>query len=98
MPYTTGTRPGLAIIAALAVTLGTACAGDAGDKVDSGLPKAGAAIGAATDSAAGRLAGAEYTTAQLSAFINTYHDAEIEMGQMAQTKATGLATCSRPAT
>ena len=88
MRYTTGTRWGLATIAAIAGTLLSACSRDAGDKVDSGLTKAVEAIGAATDSAAGRLAGAEYTNAQLSAFINTYNDAEIEMGQMAQTKAT----------
>src|SRR5687768_4029129 len=88
MRYTTGTRRGLALVTALAVTLLAACQGDAGDKVDSGLTKAVEAIGAATDSAAGRLAGAEYTNAQLTAFLNTYNDAEIEMGQMAQPKAT----------
>jgi putative membrane protein len=38
--------------------------------------------------AAGRLAGAEYTNAELVGFVNTYNDAEIEIGQMAQTKAT----------
>ena len=88
MRYTTGTRRGLATVAAIAGTLLIACARDAGDKVDSGLAKAVEAIGAATDSAAGRLAGAEYTNAQLTAFLNTYNDAEIEMGQMAQSKAT----------
>ena len=88
MRYTTGTRTGLATIAAIAGTLLIACARDAGDRVDSGLTRAVEAIGAATDSAAGRLAGAEYTNAQLTAFLNTYNDAEIEMGQMAQSKAT----------
>ena len=88
MRYTPGTRWGLATVAAVAGTLLTACSGDTGDKVDSGLTKAVEAIGAATDSAAGRLAGAEYTNAQLTAFLNTYNDAEIEMGQMAQSKAT----------
>jgi putative membrane protein len=88
MRYTPGTRWGLATVAAVAGALLTACSGDTGDKVDSGLTKAVEAIGAATDSAAGRLAGAEYTNAQLTAFLNTYNDAEIEMGQMAQSKAT----------
>ena len=88
MRHMTGTRTGLAIIPAVAVALLAACERGAGDKVDSGLTKAVEALGAATDSAAGRLAGAEYTNAQLTAFINTYNDAEIEMGQMAQSKAT----------
>jgi putative membrane protein len=49
------------------------------------------AIGAARDTigaVAGRVAGAEYTNAELVGFVNGYNDAEIEIGQMAQTKAT----------
>ena len=82
----TGTRRTLAIFsAALAVA---AC--DSGDRaeVDTALANAVEAIGAATDSAAGRLAGREYTNAEFAAFLTTYSDAEIEMAQMAQSKAT----------
>jgi putative membrane protein len=81
-----GTRRTLAIFsAALAVA---AC--DSGDRaeVDTALANAVEAIGAATDSAAGRLAGREYTNAEFAAFLTTYSDAEIEMAQMAQSKAT----------
>jgi putative membrane protein len=56
--------------------------------VDTALANAVEAIGAATDSAAGRLAGREYTNAEFAAFLTTYSDAEIEMAQMAQSKAT----------
>jgi putative membrane protein len=37
---------------------------------------------------AGRIAGPEYSSAELVGFVNAYNDAEIEIGQMAQTKAT----------
>ena len=85
MRYTTGTRNVLAIVGAALVV---GCErGDRAD-VDTALTKAVEALGAATDSAAGRLAGREYSNAELAAFLNTYNDAEIEMGQMAQTKAT----------
>lgn len=86
MLATTGTRRTLAILSAALVV--AACARDDRADVDTALANAVEAIGAATDSAAGRLAGREYTNAEFAAFINVYNDAEIEMGQMAQSKAT----------
>jgi len=85
MRYTTGTRTTLAIITG--ALLG-ACERGAGDAADTALTKAVEAIGAATDSAAGRLAGREYSNAELAGFLGTYSDAEIQMGEMAQTKAS----------
>ena len=82
----TGTRRALAILSATLVV--AACERSDRAEVDTALANAVEAIGAATDSAAGRLAGREYTNAEFAAFINVYNDAEIEMGQMAQTKAT----------
>jgi putative membrane protein len=63
---------------------------DAGDRatVDSGLTKAVEAIAEATDSAAGRIVGREYSNTELLGFINAMNDAEIEMGEMARPKAT----------
>jgi putative membrane protein len=48
----------------------------------------GGAMAAGADTAAGRVAGREYTNAELVAFVNAYNDAEVEVGKMAQTKAT----------
>jgi putative membrane protein len=76
------------VLAISVATVLTGCGGDGQGEVDTALAKAVEAIGAATDSAAGRLAGREYTNAELAAFMNTYNDAEIEMGQLAQTKAS----------
>jgi putative membrane protein len=68
----------------VAIALMTAC--DRGDRaaVDTALSAARDTVAAA----AGRIAGAEYTNAELVGFVNAYNDAEIEIGQMAQTKAT----------
>jgi putative membrane protein len=79
-----GVPTGALVLAAMLV----AC--DRGDRADAdtALTKAVDAIGAATDSAAGRIGGPEFTNAELTAWINGYNDAEIEIGQLAQTKAT----------
>lgn len=50
--------------------------------------RVGEGIGTAADSVAGRIAGREYTNAELVGFINAYNDAEIEIGGLARTKAT----------
>lgn len=71
----------------LSVALLAACARERAEG-DTALTKAVEAIGAATDSAAGRLAGREFSNAELAGLIHTYDQAEIEMGQMALTKAT----------
>jgi putative membrane protein len=52
--------------------------------VDTALATARDTVGAA----AGRLAGAEYTNPELAGFLDAYNDAEIQIGEMAQTKAT----------
>jgi putative membrane protein len=64
--------------------LSVAC--DRGDRaaVDTAVATARDTISAV----AGRLAGQEYSSAELIGFVNAYNDAEIEIGQMAQTKAT----------
>ena len=80
-------RFGFLSLAIVASGLLAACAGER-DRVDTALADAVGALDAAVDSAAGRLAGREYTNAELTGFINAYNDAEIEMGQMAATKAT----------
>jgi putative membrane protein len=75
----------LAIFSAAALV---ACnRGDRAD-VDTALTKSVDAIGAVADSAAGRLAGREYSNAELAGFLHTYNAAEVEIGQMALTKAT----------
>ena len=85
MLYSTGMRRALAIAAAGMLV---ACQSDEAAEVDTALTKAVEAINVAKDSAAGRLAGREYTNAEFAAFMTTYSDAEIAMGRMAQTKAT----------
>jgi len=56
--------------------------------VDTAVTDTGGAIAAGVDTVASRVAGREYTNAELVAFINAYNDAEVEVGRMAQTKAT----------
>ena len=85
MRDTDGARTLLAI--ALTALL-LACERGDGASVDTALTKAVEALGAATDSVASRLAGREYSNAELAGFINTYNDAEIQLGEMAQAKAT----------
>jgi putative membrane protein len=78
----------MAVIAAVgAVLLGACNRGDRAE-VDTALGKAGEVAGAAVDTVAGRVGGQEYTNAELVGFINAYNDAEVEIGQLAQTKAT----------
>ena len=78
-----------AVLASVLAGLFVACERGDGASVDTALTKAVEAIGAATDSVAGRLAGREYSNVELAGFINTYNDGEIQMGEMAQAKATG---------
>ena len=66
-----------------------ACSGDrAAAETDTALEKAAEALTSVRDSVAGRLAGREYTNAEMVAVVNAYNDAEIEVGQLAQAKAT----------
>jgi putative membrane protein len=78
----------MAVTAAVGAVLLGAC--DRGDRaeVDTALGKAGEVAGAAVDTVAGRLGGQEYSNAELVGFVNAYNDAEVEIGQLAQTKAT----------
>jgi putative membrane protein len=62
--------------------------GNVADTVGAVAGRAGDAAARAADTVAGRVAGREYTNAELTGFINAYNDAEIEIGQLAQTKAT----------
>lgn len=57
-------------------------------RADTALDTARARVGAAGDTLVGRTAGREYTNAELLGFINAYNDAEVEVGRMAETKAT----------
>ena len=76
------------VLAIFSAALLVACSrGDRAD-VDTALTKSVDALGAVTDSAAGRLAGREYSNAELAGFVHTYNTAEIEIGQMALTTAT----------
>lgn len=85
MRVVTGMRRVLGIFSA---ALLVAC--NRGDRanVDTALTQAVDAIGAVADSAAGRLAGREYSNAELTGFLHTYNTAEVEVGQMARTKAS----------
>jgi len=66
-----------------------ACSGDrAAAETDTALEKAAEALTSVRDSVAGRLAGREYTNAEMVAVVNAYNDAEIEVGQLGETKAT----------
>lgn len=85
MRDTMGARTLLAIVLA---ALLLACERGDGASVDTALTKAVEALGAATDSVASRLASRAYSNAELAGFINTYNDAEIQMGELAQAKAT----------
>jgi putative membrane protein len=80
----TGLRSGH--VARLIVTALVAGACDRADRaaVDTALATAGDTISAV----AGRIGGPEYSSAELVGFVNAYNDAEIEIGEMAQTKAT----------
>jgi putative membrane protein len=57
-------------------------------ELDTAVSRAGDVAAAARDTIAGRLGAREYTNPELVGFVNTYNDAEIEIGEMAQTKAT----------
>jgi putative membrane protein len=77
---------------AAAIALLAACNRDrAVAKTDTALENAADALSKAADSVAGRVAGREYTNGELTALVNAYNDAEIEMGEMAQAKATDTA-------
>jgi putative membrane protein len=80
-------RSGFLALAIAAAASLAACSGER-DQVDTALADAVGALDAAVDSAAGRLAGREYSNAELTGFINAYNDAEIELGEIAATKAT----------
>lgn len=84
------TRGARILLAIVGVTLLPACGRGERASVDTALTRAVEALGAATDSVAGRLAGREYSNAELAGFINAYNDAEIQMGEMAQSRATGV--------
>ena len=86
-----GGRTQAVLGAALIALLGACNRGDrerAAAEADTAAGRAGEAVGAAADTVASRAAGREYTNGELVGFINAYNDAEVEAGQMAQTKAT----------
>lgn len=79
----------LALLTASLALLGACDRGDrALDRAETAVGAAGEAVGGVVDTLAGRLAGREYTNAELTGFINAYNDAEIEIGELARTKAT----------
>ncbi|HKG90720.1 MAG TPA: DUF4142 domain-containing protein [Gemmatimonadaceae bacterium] len=88
---TNGGLTQVALAAALVTLLGGCKRGDrerAAAEADTALTRAGKAVGSAADTVAGRVAGREYTNAELVGLVNAFNDAEVEIGQMAQTKAT----------
>jgi putative membrane protein len=78
----------MAVTAAVAAVLLGGCQRGDRAEVDTTLGRVGEAVTTAVDTVAGRLGGQEYTNAELVGFVNTYNDAEVEIGQLAQTKAT----------
>ena len=88
----------LALAASIVAALGACTSGErdraaaevdtAAGRIGEAAGRVGEGIGTAADSVAGRIAGREYTNAELVGFINTYNDAEIEIGGVARTKAT----------
>jgi putative membrane protein len=78
----------LAGTAASAAILGGACNRADRAEVDTAVGRVGDAVATAVDTVAGRVGGQEYTNAELVGFVNAYNDAEVEIGQLAQTKAT----------
>jgi putative membrane protein len=81
----------LALAAAVVALLGACNRGErerAAAETDTAVGAAGGAVGAVADTVAARVAGREYTNGELVGFVNTYNDEEIEVGQMAQKKAT----------
>jgi putative membrane protein len=92
-------RYGRLVLAATALALLGACtrgdreraaaeADTAAARTGAALDTAGARVGAAVDTVGGRVAGREYTNAELLGFVNAYNDAEVEIGRMAETRAT----------
>jgi putative membrane protein len=79
-------------LAAAIVAVVTGC--DRGDRqraaaeADTALGRVGEVARGAVDTISGRVTGREYTNAELVAFLNAFNDAEVEVGEMAQTKAT----------
>ena len=76
----------LLAIVAIAASLGACDRGDretAMAEIDSALDTARARL----DTAVGRL-GREYSDAELTGFVNAFNDAEVEVGQLATSKAT----------
>lgn len=78
----------MVVIAAAGVVLLGACNRADRAEVDTTVGRVGDAVATAVDTVAGRLGGQEYTNAELVGFVNAYNDAEVEIGQLAQTKAT----------
>ena len=78
----------MAVTAAAGVVLLGACNRADRAEVDTTVGRVGDAVATAVDTVAGRLGGQEYTNAELVGFVNAYNDAEVEVGQLAQTKAT----------
>jgi putative membrane protein len=78
----------MAVTAAVGAVLLGACTRADRAEVDTALGRAGELAAAAADTIAGRLGGQEYTNAELVGFVNAYNDAEVEIGELAQTKAT----------
>jgi putative membrane protein len=78
----------MAVTAAVSAVLLGACNRADRAEVDTALSRAGDVAAAARDTIAGRLGAREYTNPELVGFVNAYNDAEIEIGEMAQTKAT----------
>ena len=80
-------RLGSVLLAATMTALAAGC-GDRDRVIDEDLTQAVESLAASVDSAAGDLMGGDYSDTELVGLIDVVNDAEIEMGTMAQTKAT----------
>jgi putative membrane protein len=80
-------RLGSVLLAATMTALAVGC-GDGDRVIDEDLTQAVESLAASVDSAAGDLMGGDYSDTELVGLIDVANDAEIEMGTLAQTKAT----------
>lgn len=83
-------KPNTRQLAVSLVVIAAVAACDRGDRadIDTGLARVGSAVSGAADSVGSLIKGREYNTAELLGVISAHADHQIELGQLAQPKAT----------